>query len=49
MALTIVFASVWGFIRKEWKGASPKVYVLMALSLIIIIVASFMIGISGSE
>ena len=31
MALTIVFATVWGLIRKEWKGAPPKVYVLMIL------------------
>lgn len=49
MALTIVSATVWGLIRKEWKGATPKVYILMAVSLIIIIVASFMIGISGSK
>jgi L-rhamnose-H+ transport protein len=49
MALTIVFATVWGLIRKEWKGAPVKVYVLMILSLIIIIAASFMIGISGTE
>jgi len=49
MALTIAFATVWGLIRKEWKGASTKVYILMALSLIILISASFMIGISGSE
>lgn len=49
MALTIVFATVWGLLRKEWKGAPVKVYVLMILSLIIIIISSFMIGISGSE
>lgn len=49
MALTIVFATVWGLIRKEWKGASTRVYVLMILSLVVIIVASFMIGASGSE
>ncbi|WP_299577391.1 L-rhamnose/proton symporter RhaT [uncultured Sunxiuqinia sp.] len=49
MALTIAFATVWGLIRKEWKGASVKVYVLMACSLLILIAASFMIGISGSE
>jgi len=49
MALTIVFATVWGLIRNEWKGTSKKVYLLMVLSLIIIIVSSFMIGISGSE
>lgn len=48
MALTIAFATVWGLIRGEWKGASRKVLTLMILSLVIIIVASFMIGISGS-
>ena len=48
MALTIVFATVWGLFRNEWKGASRKVYVLMVVSLVVIIVSSFMIGISGS-
>ncbi len=48
MALTIGFASVWGLIRGEWKGAPGRVYVVMALSLLILIAASFMIGISGS-
>ena len=49
MALTIGFASVWRLIRGEWKGASRKVYIIMALSLLILIAASFMIGISGSK
>jgi L-rhamnose-H+ transport protein len=48
MALTIGFASVWGLIRGEWKGAPARVYVIMAFSLLILIAASFMIGISGS-
>ena len=48
MALTIGFASVWGLIRGEWKGVSARVYLTMALSLLILIAASFMIGISGS-
>jgi L-rhamnose-H+ transport protein len=48
MALTIVFSSVWGLIRKEWKEVPHKILILMVLSLIIIIVSSFMIGISGS-
>ncbi len=48
MALTIGFASIWGLIRGEWKGVSTRIYVIMALSLLILIVASFMIGISGS-
>jgi L-rhamnose-H+ transport protein len=48
MALTIGFASIWGLIRGEWKGVSIRIYVIMALSLLILIAASFMIGISGS-
>ncbi len=49
MALTIVFATVWGLIRNEWRGTPLKIYVLMALSLLIIILSSFIIGISGSN
>lgn len=48
MALTIVCATIWGLIRKEWKGAPTKIYVLMILSMLIIIASSFLIGISGS-
>jgi L-rhamnose-H+ transport protein len=48
MALTIVFATLWGLYRKEWKGAPFKIYLLMIISLIIIIGSSFLIGISGS-
>jgi hypothetical protein len=48
MGLTIVFATVWGLYRKEWKGAPLKVYILMIISLIIIISSSYIIGISGS-
>jgi L-rhamnose-H+ transport protein len=36
MALTIGFASVWGLIRGEWKGVSIRIYVIMALSLLIL-------------
>jgi L-rhamnose-H+ transport protein len=48
MALTIVFATLWGLYRKEWKGASSKVYIIMIISLIVIIISSYIIGISGS-
>jgi L-rhamnose-H+ transport protein len=48
MALTIVFATLWGLYRKEWKGAPAKIYLVMIISLLIIIGSSFMIGISGS-
>lgn len=48
MGLTIVFAALWGLYRKEWRGAPLKVYILMAVSLLIIISSSYIIGISGS-
>jgi L-rhamnose-H+ transport protein len=48
MALTIVCATLWGLYRKEWKGAPLRIYVIMVISMLIIIGASFLIGISGS-
>ncbi len=48
MGLTIVFATLWGLYRKEWKGAPIKVYILMIISLLIIITSAYIIGISGS-
>lgn len=48
MGLTIVFATLWGLYRKEWKGVPLKVYILMIFSLLIIITSAYIIGISGS-
>jgi L-rhamnose-H+ transport protein len=48
MALTIAFATIWGLIKKEWKGATIKVYILLSISLTVIIIASFIIGMSAS-
>jgi L-rhamnose-H+ transport protein len=48
MGLTIVFATLWGLYRKEWNGAPRRVYQLMIVSLAIIIISSYLIGISGS-
>jgi L-rhamnose-H+ transport protein len=48
MALTIVFATLWGIYRNEWKRAPGKLYFILILSIVVIIVSSFMIGISGS-
>ena len=48
MGLTIVFATLWGLYRHEWRGASPKVIILMLFSLLVIIISSYIIGISGS-
>ena len=48
VGLTIVFATLWGLYRKEWKGVSTKIYIVMVLSMLIIILSSYLIGISGS-
>jgi L-rhamnose-H+ transport protein len=48
VGLTIVFATLWGLYRKEWKGVSMKIIFLMILSMLIIILSSYLIGISGS-
>jgi L-rhamnose-H+ transport protein len=48
VGLTIVFATLWGIYRKEWKGAAVKTYILMIFSMLIIILSSYLIGISGS-
>ncbi len=48
MTLTIVFATVWGLYRGEWKGVSTKVRRFMWIGLFILIFASFLIGISSS-
>lgn len=49
MSLTIVFATVWGLYRGEWKAADVKTKGWMYLGLLVLIVASFMIGMSGGE
>jgi L-rhamnose-H+ transport protein len=48
VGLTIVFATLWGLYRKEWKGVSVRIFAAMVLSMLIIIISSYLIGISGS-
>jgi L-rhamnose-H+ transport protein len=48
VGLTIVVATLWGIYRKEWKGAPVKIYAAMIAAMIIIIISSYLIGISGS-
>lgn len=49
VGLTIVFATLWGLYRKEWNNASPRLLGVMILALLIIILSSCLIGISGSK
>ncbi len=48
MTLTIVCATLWGLYRGEWKGVTSKIRLLMWTGLVILIFASFLIGISSS-
>jgi L-rhamnose-H+ transport protein len=48
IGLTIVVATIWGIYRKEWKGAPVKIYAAMIAAMVIIIISSYLIGISGS-
>ena len=48
MTLTIVCATLWGLYRGEWKGVTIKIRSMMWIGLVILIFASFLIGISSS-
>ena len=48
MAFTIVIAMLWGLYRGEWKGIPAKIKKIMFVSLAIIIVGTFIIGIFNS-
>jgi len=48
MTLTIVFATLWGLYRGEWKNVLPKTRTLMWVGLLVLVFASFLIGVSSS-
>ena len=47
MSLTIVFATLWGLYRGEWKATDGKTKGWMSAGLVVLVVASFIIGMSG--
>lgn len=48
MSLTIVFATIWGLYRGEWKRVTPRVRGCMYAGLAILVISSFIIGISSN-
>lgn len=48
MSLSIVFATLWGFYRGEWKSTSANTRVCMFAGLIVLVVAAFVIGMSSN-
>jgi L-rhamnose-H+ transport protein len=49
MTMTIVFASLWGLYRGEWKNVSRKVRALMWTGLAVLVTASLLIGMSSNS
>jgi L-rhamnose-H+ transport protein len=45
MAITIIVSSLWGFASGEWKGASSRAKGLMFAGLVVLMVASGLVGI----
>jgi L-rhamnose-H+ transport protein len=48
MSLTIVFATLWGLYRGEWRGVNKHIKLLMWIGLATLIFASFLIGLSSN-
>jgi len=48
MAFTIVIAMLWGLFKGEWKGIPSKTRMIMFISLGVIIVGTFIIGLFNS-
>ena len=47
MALSIVFSTLWGLYRKEWKGSDKKVSTILIIGLAVLIISTFIIGLAG--
>ena len=47
MALSIVFSTLWGISRNEWKGSGKKVTTVLVIGLAVLIISTFIIGIAG--
>jgi len=44
MASIIIFSTLWGIALKEWKGTGPGTKLLVALSLIVLIGSTIIVG-----
>ncbi len=44
MASIIIFSTLWGIALKEWKGAGAKTKLLVALSLLVLVASTVIVG-----
>ncbi len=47
MALSIVFSTLWGLHRKEWKGSGKKTRVVLITGLAVLVISTVIIGLAG--
>jgi L-rhamnose-H+ transport protein len=47
MALSIVFSTLWGLYRREWKGSGRKTMGLLIAGLAILVLSTIIIGLAG--
>ena len=47
MALSIVFSTLWGIYRNEWKDSGKQVKRMLILGLIVLVLSTFIIGLAG--
>ncbi|MGD0569071.1 MAG: L-rhamnose/proton symporter RhaT [Candidatus Sulfotelmatobacter sp.] len=44
MASIIIFSTLWGIALKEWKGASGRTWLLVAMSLLVLVSSTIIVG-----
>jgi L-rhamnose-H+ transport protein len=44
MASIIIFSTLWGIALKEWKGSGGKTRILVALSLLVLVSSTIIVG-----
>jgi L-rhamnose-H+ transport protein len=44
MASIIIFSTLWGIALKEWKGASGRTWLLVAISLLVLVSSTVIVG-----
>ncbi len=47
LALMIVASTIWGFVTGEWKGSSPRAKTYMVVGMVVLLVASVLVGVAN--
>lgn len=48
MASIIIFSSLWGFVLKEWRGASRRTLILVFIGLVLLVSSTVIIGLGNA-